>query len=335
MRVDFIVYLRGGGSPRASLAGPLPPLVSAPAPATAPPPSEARGAYLGLLVVVLVWGLNFPAIKVPLEVMHPFVVNLLRFAVSTLTLGVLWARDARRRGESFTGVVRARPAVVLGLGLVGHVAYQVLFILGISRTAAGSAALLLASSPVWTAILARASGVDRLRTVQAGGLALSAAGVAAVVLGGTRAVDFTGATLVGNLLILASALAWALFTVVSRPVLSSGLAPLGVTFYGVLAALPALAVLGLPHLAATPWARVSGWAWAALVFSGALSTGLAYALWNEAVRAVGPSRTAAFNNLVPFVALAAGYVLLGEPVTLPQVLGGALIVGGLALVRRG
>jgi drug/metabolite transporter (DMT)-like permease len=70
------------------------------------------------------------------------------------------------------------------------------------------------------------------------------------------------------------------------------------------------------------------------VFSGALSTGLAYALWNVAVNVVGPARTSAFNNLVPFVALATGYVLLGEPVTGIQLAGGLLIIGGLWLVRR-
>jgi drug/metabolite transporter (DMT)-like permease len=122
--------------------------------------------------------------------------------------------------------------------------------------------------------------------------------------------------------------------VFNRPLLASGLAPLGVTFYGVLAALPVLAAFGAPHLGATDWGRVGPAEWGAIVFSGALSTGLAYALWNVAVNAVGPARTAAFNNLVPFVALGAGYFLLHEPITGIQLLGGALIIGGLALVRR-
>ena len=289
---------------------------------------------MGLLFVVLVWGLNFPLIKVPLEVMHPFVVNLVRFSISSMTLGALWAVDARRRGETFFGVVRERPVAVLTLGVMGHVAYQVLFILGIWRTAAGSAALILCSAPLWTALIAWITGVDRLRRIQVAGLALSAAGVAAVVIGGARGVDFSQATLVGNVLMLLAALAWALFTVFNRPLLNAGLAPMGVTFFGVLAALPVLAVLAIPHIASTPWEQVGAAEWGALAFSGALSTGLAYALWNVAVRAVGPSRTAAFNNLVPFVALAAGYVLIHEPITLVQLLGGSLIVGGLGLVRR-
>ena len=65
------------------------------------------------------------------------------------------------------------------------------------------------------------------------------------------------------------------------------------------------------------------------------STGLAYYLWNLAVRRVGPSQTAAFSNLVPFVALVAAFLLLREPITLPQLLGGVLIVSGLVVMRRG
>jgi drug/metabolite transporter (DMT)-like permease len=310
-----------------------PAFVIAPPP---PPPvtTSARAAYVGLLVVVVVWGLNFPVIKVPLEVMHPFVVNLLRFGISAVTLGLLWAIDARRRGESFLAPLHARPVAVLGLGLVGHVAYQVLFILGISRTAAGSAALILSSSPVWTAVIANASGVERLRAMQAAGLAVSAAGVIAVILGNETSNVLTEATLEGNALILAGAVAWAGFTVFNRPLLSSGLAPMGVTFFGVLAALPVLGALSVPYLAATPWHLAGPAVWGALLFSGALSTGLAYALWNVGVQSVGPGRTAVFNNLVPLVALSAGYVMLGEPITVTQVLGGALIIGGLWLVRK-
>ena len=68
--------------------------------------------------------------------------------------------------------------------------------------------------------------------------------------------------------------------------------------------------------------------------SGGLSTGIAYLLWNLAVHHVGPSQTAIFSNLVPFVALLAAFVLLGDPITLLQLAGGVLIIGGLVLMRR-
>lgn len=288
---------------------------------------------LGLLVVVLIWGLNFPIIKVPLEVLPPFAVNALRFGISTLTLGLIWAVDARRSGIPFFQPMRERPVALLALGILGHATYQALFILGIVRTPAGTGALLIASSPLWTALIGHFSGLDRLNGRAAFALAVCAAGVAVVILGEAGGVA-VGGSLAGSLLMLAGGVAWALYTVFSRPVLTSGVNPMGLTFFSVAAAAPLLLALGVPDLVAQDWSRVSPAAWGALAFSGILSTGVSYALWNEGVRKLGPARTGAFSNLTPFVALLASYVLLHETITLTQVFGGLLIVGGLILMRR-
>ncbi len=287
-----------------------------------------------LLLVVVIWGLNFPIIKVPLEVMHPFTVNLFRFVVSTGTLALIWAVEARRTSQPFFSVLAERPWNIVGLGMIGHVGYQVLFILGVSRTGAGNAALIIASSPMWTALLGHVLQVEQLRSRQWGGLILSFAGVVVVVLTGSGELLFSNETFLGNVLMLFGAVFWALYTVLSRPLLNSGIPPLGLTFFGVVMAMPILGGLGLFTLSETVWTGVDANIWLALLFSGGLSTGLAYALWNIAVRRVGPSQTAAFSNLVPFVALVAAYFLLGESITLAQLGGGALIVGGLVLLRR-
>lgn len=299
--------------------------------------SESRSSLRydsALLVVVLIWGLNFPIIKVPLEVMHPFTVNLFRFVVSAMVLGGIWLVEARRTSQSFTAVFLERPGSLIGLGMVGQVGYQVLFILGVSKTGAGNAALIIASSPMWTALLGHLFGIEQLRSRQWGGLVLSFAGVAIVVLAGSGALVFSNTTLLGNVLMMLGAIFWALYTVLSRPILTRGTPPLALTFFGVLAALPILGGLGIFTLNETLWESVSAITWLALLFSGGLSTGLAYALWNIAVRRLGPSQTAAFSNLVPFVALVATYFLFGEPITGIQISGGILIVGGLVVLRR-
>lgn len=299
------------------------------------PDSRSSFRYdAALLVVVLIWGLNFPVIKVPLEVMHPFTVNLFRFVVSSGVLGGLWAAEARRMSRPFFSVFAERPWSIIGLGMVGHVGYQVLFILGVSQTSAGNAALIIASSPMWTALLGHVFGIDHLRAKQWSGLVLSFAGVIVVVLAGSGALVFSNETFLGNVLMLVGAFFWALYTVLSRPVLIRGTPPLGLTFFAVLAALPILGGLGVVTMHETVWSAVDGRIWLALLFSGGLSTGLAYALWNIGVRRVGPSQTAAFSNLVPFVAIIAAYFLLGESITTFQIGGGAMIVGGLGVLRR-
>lgn len=287
---------------------------------------------VGLLFVVLFWGFNFAVVKVPLEVMSPFVVNAIRFPLSAVVLGALYLRACRRDGRSPLAPFAAGWKTVVALGVVGHAVYQVAFILGLSRTTAGGAALLVASSPLVTATAGHVMHIDRLSARGWLGVAVSLVGVVFVVLG--RPGD-VGGDLAGVALLLLAALTWGISTVVSQPLLARGASPLGLAFWGVAIALPLLVALALPDLLRTPWSRVDRWDALALVYSGTLSTGIAYWLWNNAVRAVGPSRTAAFSNLVPFVGVGAGALLLGEPVAWMQVLGGALVIGGVVIVRRG
>ena len=290
-------------------------------------------ADAGLLFVVLVWGLNFAVIKVPLEVMDPFTVNLFRFTVALVTLGFLHGWMARQRGEAFTEAVRMAPGAVIGLGLLAHVVYQTGFILGIDRLTAGMGALLMATAPLWTALIGHIGGVDRLRPRAWLGVALGLAGAVVVVLARPRGAELAG-TLTGIALLMAGAFAWATFTVLSKPILQRGVSPLGLTFWGLLFAFPVLVAMGVPGLVSVEWSRAGWGVWAALVFSGALSIGVAYAIWNLAVRKIGPSRTGLYSNLVPFAGVASGAAMLGEAIVPLQLAGGALVIAGLVVMRR-
>ncbi|MEM6783817.1 MAG: DMT family transporter, partial [Bacteroidota bacterium] len=213
------------------------------------------------------------------------------------------------------------------------------FILGVNLTAAGSAALIMASTPVWTALMARVGGQERLSGRAWLGLAVSLAGTVVVILAGGKTLDLGiddlgSGKLLGNLLMLAAALFWGLYTVLSKPFMARGASPNGLAFYAVMVALPGM--YAFHHFGPGPadWAALGPDVWASLAFSGALSIGAAYGLWNVAVRRVGAAYATAYGNLVPFVAIGAGVWLLDEVVTVYQLLGGALIIGGLLLLRR-
>lgn len=298
------------------------------------PASRSARSDAALLFTVLIWGLNFPIIKVALGPMPPFVVNALRFVASAVVLGGMHAWQVRGRPGMFWAPVREHGRTILWLGLLGYVGYQFLFIVGVDATSAGSAALIIASAPVWTAVFARLLGIEVLPLGAWSGLALSLVGTALVVLAGASAVDLSQDSLFGNVMMLAAALAWAGYTVLSRPVLATDISATGLAFFGILIALPFLWGFGLTAADEIVWAEVDGWVWASLLFSGGLSTGVAYALWNVGVRLIGPSQAAIYSNLVPVVALISGVVLLGETVTPFQLVGGALILGGLMLMRR-
>jgi drug/metabolite transporter (DMT)-like permease len=299
-----------------------------------PPPPRPWRYDAGLALVVLIWGLNFAVIKVALEEAPPFTVNALRFIVSILVIGGLYFRQRQDEIGGFFGPLKRAPWRIVGLGMLGYVGYQVCFIVGVNLTSAGSAALIVASAPLWTALLAQVVGVDHLPRAAWVALAVSLVGVAVVTLSGGPAADGESRTILGDLLMLGSAAMWAAYTVASRPVFAAGGSPTGVTFWGVAAALPILLGLGLYESPHVHYPGLSITFWLAILFSGGLSTGLAYAIWNVVVKAIGPSQTAASTNVVPFVAVLAGVLILGESISTGQIIGGVLIIGSIVLMRR-
>ncbi len=286
-----------------------------------------------LLFTILVWGLNFPVVKAVLEIMHPHVLNAFRFVVSAAVLGGAYVRHRRRRGLSLWQPLKEHPLQIGALGILGFVFYQFSFIVGLSYTTAGNAALIMASAPLWTAVVGRTFRTERLQGASWFALLIVLAGTFVVVMGGAEEVDLGSETFVGNLIMLLAAVFWGGYTAFSKPVLSY-LSATGLTFLSLLFALPFLFGIAIPFYADTDWSQIRLIHWAAILFSGGLSTGLAITIWNNAVSMVGASNTAVYGNLVPLVALGFSYVILGESIYFAQIAGGALVIGGVLVMRR-
>jgi len=297
------------------------------------PRSTSLKDDLLLLFVVLVWGLNFVVIKAVLAVMSPHVMNLFRLSASAVVLGSLYTSRQRSLGHSFFYPLQGYAWQILSLGFMGFFVYQEAFIIGLNNTAAGSAALIMASSPLWTAVVSHRFGLERLPRAAWIALGVILAGTILIVITGNKRLDFGRTALFGNAVVVLAAALWGSYTAFNRPVLKH-VTPLSLTFFGLLIALPFLVLVALPELPAVQWSAITLWVWVAIFFSGGLSTGIAVVLWNRAVKAVGASHTAAYGNMVPFIALFSSYVFLGEAITPWQFTGGALILGGIILMRR-
>jgi drug/metabolite transporter (DMT)-like permease len=281
---------------------------------------------LAILVLVVIWGVNFSVVKAALEQFEPLTFNGLRF-----TLGALVLLPFVLRGPGLRRFDRSDWPALIGLGVLGNTIYQVLFVYGIDLTLAGNAALMLAVSPVFVTLLSSALRHESIRPAGWFGVLLSLVGIGCV-LAGTSNLRFGADTLDGDLLMLVAAGAWAVYTVGASPLVKR-YGALPVT--GITTGIGALLLLGasLPSFAAQDWSTVTPVGWSLLLGSGILAIGLAYVIWYHGVEYLGSARTAVFSNTVPVVALVTAWLTLGEAPAPIQLLGAALIVGGVLLTR--
>ncbi|HUG00844.1 MAG TPA: DMT family transporter [Longimicrobiales bacterium] len=291
------------------------------------PTTHLRSPEAGLVLTAVIWAVNFSVSKSALETVPPLAFNALRYPLAGAAAAVfLSALGARRRPEG------KDVAAVIGLGVLGNVAYQLLFIEGLDRTLAAHSGVLMATAPVWTAALAVPLAGERVDARAWGGIFLTLAGVSLVVLAGA-AGGVGGETLTGDLLTLGAAFTWGLYTVLSIPLVRR-YGALPVTVWTMWVGAIVLPWFGLGELRRIGVASIGPAAWAAIAYAGILSIAVAYVLWYRGVRALGGARTAAYGNLVPVMAIAVAWVWLGERPAPVQLLGAGLTVLGVALARR-
>ncbi len=301
--------------------------MSAPALTPAPGARSMRQAEIGLLVMVALWAINFPVIKIGLAYIPPYGFNALRFPLAALFLAaVLLAR------EGLSVPDRGDAARIVVLGIIGNFLYQLLFIAGLARSRAGNASVLLNTSPIYTVILSSLLGHERIRTAAWAGIAATVAGIALVVGSGEGGLRFGTATVGGDLMMLSAAAIWAVYTVGSRDMVRKyGSVP--VTAWTLWAGAALLVVAGIPELRGME-GSIPPTAWASLIYAGFLGLGLSYLLWYRGVHVLGNTRTSAFGNLVPVVTILLAWPMLGEVPNLWQIVGAIVIIAGISVVRR-
>lgn len=279
--------------------------------------------------MALIWGINFPIIKAALPDIPPLAFNALRFPLAALTVLIILKSSGKIPKPRRSDWPR-----IIALGVLGNVAYQGFFIFGVQGTYAGNASILLATTPVWTLILSSLRGHEKPGAQIWIGILATLSGMALVVLGSRSAVGLEGSTLKGDILIIGAAITWSIYSVGSRRLIGTyGSIP--VTAWTLWVGSLGLVLLGIPSLIELPLRELSLSAWASVGYAGILAIGLAYLLWYRGVQRIGNSRTAAYSNLTPIVALAIAWVWLGEVPSLMQILGAAIVLVGLSVARLG
>lgn len=278
-----------------------------------------------MLAVAAIWGANFTVVKFGTRVLAPLAFNSVRVALAALALTLI----ALLRGAPRPS---ARDlAALVALGVIGNGLYQVLFVEGIARTRASDAALVISAGPAFIALLGWAGGTERVTRRAWIGIALSIAGIGLVVFGGTSAAPGES-TLLGNGLVVAGSLCWAIFTVLLKPYTHrvDGVQLSAATMVG--GAIVLLAVSS-PFIVSADWSEVGLPGWGAIVYSGLAGLVVAYLFWYRGIRVLGPTRTAMYVNLQPVFALLIAWAALAERPGLWQICGAAAVMAGVLLAR--
>ena len=281
-----------------------------------------------LLLVALIWALNFSVSKIALAEIDPMSFNSIRFFLATsLMWFFLW------RTGTWIPIRKGDVRKFIFLGLTGNLLYQILFIFGLDRTFSANSAVMLGTIPVWVAVIAHFTTDEKMNRNKLIGVMLAFSGVLLILLGKPERISLSSETFTGDLLTLMAASVFGYYTVRSKSFLSY-YPPVQFTTMSLSVGGTSLFLVGIPWLIKLDWGSISLIAYGGAAYNGLFSVGIAYIIWNYGLRQVGAVRTATFQNLVPVLGLFLGLLILGEQLTLIQYAGAAIVIAGIVQTRR-
>ena len=281
--------------------------------------------YLKLVLVALFWGGTFIATRTASAVFEPFTGAAIRYIMATMVLLPLALRsdpDFWRRGMK-----QFFPLALLGFS--GVFAYNYFFFKGLRMVETSHAALIVALNPIMVMLFSAWRYGEKIRGFRLAGMLLALTGVLFVISRGRPASILTAFEW-GDFFMLGCPITWAAYTIAGRNVLKT-ITPLQATAWASLlgGSMLSIAALFEPHPVTVPLN-----VWISLAYLGLVATVLAFIWYYEGVIALGITRTAIFNNLVPVFALLLSVTVLQESVPVYTWIGATLVVAGVVLTNR-
>ena len=303
-----------------------------------PPPAEkadtsaaeartARHALWAAIAMVLIWGANFSVQKAVFSALSPggfLFARYLMMPVAAAAL-LLW-----RFGPRWPRLPRAELFALARLGLAGHLLHVGLVTYGIHWSTAFSSSLILACGPVFTLLILRWHGLERLTRGQVAGVAVAAGGVLVFLsdklLGGHW--EASG----GDLTLLVAASFFSYYTVAAKPLIARH-GGVTVMAYATLLGSGPVVLLSLPAGLQVAWRDVSGPIWLGLTYAVLISAFLGWLVWGWVNAVRGVARSAPLMYLMPPVAGLVAWWTTGEHYTGTKLAGAALTLAGVAVAQ--
>ncbi len=285
------------------------------------------------LFTIFVWGITFVSTKVLLVDISPLWILLLRFVLGLCILCVMRPRILRLQK-------RTDEVLFAAAGATGIAAYYLLENVALVFTTATAVGVIVAASPLFTALISAALG-DR-SSVNARffcGFTLAMTGLVVVgvgTIGEDDIVGFTGFDLFGDMLALAAALVWAVYSTLVARIAQKGYETIAATKRAFVWGVTFILVVTLifdPNIpqpsVLLDWQNVLN-----LLFLGAIASATCFVTWGVAVKHLGATATSTYIYLVPAITATASILILREPLNAFIILGLAMTIAGLLLSQK-
>jgi O-acetylserine/cysteine efflux transporter len=277
-----------------------------------------------MVAVVTVWAANNIIVKNALDQIDPLSYVFGRFAIVVIAL-FAWLKWRKVP----LAIRREDVPLFLFTGFTGYAVYNMLFTVALDHTSAFSTAVLVSIGPIITILFAAIIGMERIRSKQWLGVAVSAIGVTIFV--GEKLSG--GEPVIGDALSVVAAVCFAAYSLATQPLVKRYGSPT-VTAWSALIGLLFAIPITLPAVVDQDWGSIDLAGWASLFYSALLSMLVAYTIWAWAIERRGVAKTVPFMYLIPILSGVFSAVVLNESFGALKLIGGTLVLTGVALARR-
>jgi drug/metabolite transporter (DMT)-like permease len=294
---------------------------------TTAPDARQRAALLLALGLILVWGANFSVQKAVFTALGPGGFLFARYLIMPLcAVALLWQRFGRR----WPRLARDEWWALARLALLGHVMHVGLVTYGIHWSTAFSSSLILACGPVFTLLILRVAGTERLTRAQIAGVAVACAGVLVFLSDKLLGAQWRASG--GDLVLLGAAAFFSAYTVAAKPVFERHGGVVVMAYTTLIGSVP-LVLLSAPAGLTVDWSAVTPAIWAGLLWAVIVSAFVGWIVWGWVNGVRGVARTAPLMYLMPPVAGVVAWLATGEGYTPIKLFGATVTLGGVALAQ--
>jgi drug/metabolite transporter (DMT)-like permease len=285
---------------------------------------EKKKIYSLMVTCTLFWAGAFIAGKVGVKEIPPFSLAFFRFLFATAIIFPIMIKYEKKDWK----LKKADFPSIIFLGVVGMFGYHVLFFTALKYTTAINSSMIAATNPLITSIIASILIGEMLDQKRLGALLLALTGVFMTITNGQieviRTIDFN----IGDFIMLGAVVCWAAYSVVSKKVMPK-YSPLIITSYSFLVCLVGLIPFVIYEKPMTYLPNVTWKGWASVIYMAVFASVIGYLVQQISIKAIGPSKTMAFINLVPVFSIILSVLILGESITFIKILSATIIITGV------